>query len=408
MSQLPRPLLILIACLLAVWPGRVEAAALEQVLLFLGEEHARVLVLLDGDLGEVQARSMAPVGSAAARSTFTIAGATLDPKLGVAYREVPGGVEIPVDNAGVQRLVLSQIGADVQVSVETRRARDASSSVLEGRGLLLDLRVPGAPEDDSLPEADALASWMKGVLSTSTGARSPRDRPRIVVDAGHGGHDPGAVGYSGTHESDIVMSLARKVGTGLERQLDAEVIYTRADDTFIPLRGRAALANAQDADLFLSIHANASTSSTVHGITTFYLDVASDAAAAAVAARENAALLREGGTTTHADATEAVMGELVISGNSALSRRLALEVHTSVIDRVTGVYGAERVRDLGVQTAMFYVLVSPRMPSILFEASFVTNPEDELRLRTPAFQNVLSAAIVDGVARYLAVAEDGP
>jgi len=400
-----RPFLVLACSLLLLWPGASHAAALEQVLLFLGEDHARVLVLMDGEVGEVRTRSMAPVGNAAARGTFTIAGATIDPKLMAAYRAVPSGVEIPVDNAGIQRLVLSQIGADVQVTVETQRARDLSSSVLEGRALLMDLRLPGAPSDDSLPGADALASWMKGLLGTPAGARTPRDRPRIVVDAGHGGHDPGAVGHSGTHESDIVLGLARRVAIGLERDLDAEVIFTRDDDTFIPLPGRAAIANAQDADLFLSIHANASPSPAPWGITTFYLDVASDAAAAAVAARENRAVLAEGGTAAQ-DATDAVMGELVISGNSALSRRLAVEVHQSVIGQVTGIYGAEQVHDLGVQTAMFYVLVSPRMPSILFEASFVTNPEDELRLRTPAFQAILADAIVAGVARYLAATQE--
>jgi len=399
-----RPLLILVSCLLLLWPVPGRAAALERVLLFLGQEHARVLVLLDGEVGEVQSRSMPAVGAAAARSVFTLEGASIDPKLVEAYRAIPGGVEIPVDNLGVRRLVLSQIGGDVQVAVDTMRARGVSTSLIGGRALLVDLLVPGAAPDQSLPDAAALQSWMRGVLNVTADVGPPRDRPRIVVDAGHGGHDPGAVGHAGTHESDIVLALARKVGAGLERELGAEVIYTRDDDTFIPLSGRAALANARDADIFLSIHANASVSPDVWGITTFYLDVASDAAAAAVAARENRAVVTAAGGAQ--DAADLVMGELVVSGTSALSRRLALEVHQSVIGQVTSTYGASRVHDIGVQTAMFYVLVSPRMPSILFEASFVTHPEDELRLRTPTFQNILADAIVRGVGSYLEVARD--
>jgi N-acetylmuramoyl-L-alanine amidase len=400
-----RSLLCLLTGLVLLLPRGAAAAEVQEILLFLGEQHARVLVLLDEEVGAVSTRSMPPVGRGSARATCTFAGTGLAAELVAAYRAVPGGVEIPVANAGIERLVLSTIGADLQLAIESKRSRAITTTVLEDRALLVDLAVPGAEPDASLPDVAALSSWMKGVLGSSGQARPVGSAPRIVVDAGHGGHDPGAVGHSGTHESDIVLSLARKVAAELETRLGAEVILTRDDDTFIPLRDRAAIANAQDADLFLSIHANASPSPVPWGITTFYLDVASDERAAAVAARENRALLSE--EERPDEVTDAVLQQLVISGNSALSRQLATEVQQAVIQRATSLYGPERVRDLGVQTALFYVLVGPRMPSILFEASFVSNPEDELRLRTPAFQRMLADSIVDGVARYLAVAGEG-
>ncbi len=401
MAAALRSWLGLMCCALLLLPGRALGAEVQEVLLFLGDQHARLLVLIEGEIGAVSTRSMPPVGRTAARSTCTITNTGLDPELAAAYRAIPGGVEIPVANAGIQRLVLSVIGSDLQLSVESQRARAITTTVLEGRALLVDLAVPGAEPDASLPDVAALSSWLKGVLEVPSGRRAVNSKPRIVVDAGHGGHDPGAVGYSGTHESAIALSLARKVAVELEQRLGAEVILTREDDTFIPLRDRAAIANAHDADLFLSIHANASVSRALYGISTYYLDTASDPTAEAVALRENRALLSEGRSAE--EASDAVLEQLVISGNSAASRQLATQVHQSVIGRVGEVYGGDQVRDLGVRTAMFYVLVSPRMPSILFEASFVSNPEDEMRLRTPAFQRVLAEAVADGVARYLAL-----
>ncbi len=388
--------------LVAVLPARAAGATLDQVLLFLGEEHARLLLVLDAPPGDLSSGSSPALGSAPARATLILAGTEVSPTLLAAYRKRPGGAEMPVDQQGVRQLVFSEVDGSAQVVVELDRARALSVEEVGERALLVDIRVPDAPIDGSLPEARALDGWLRGLSMVPAETREPRTRPRIVVDPGHGGQDPGAVGCTGTHESDVVLAIARRVAAGLERELQAEVVLTRDDDTFISLQDRASLANARDADLFLSIHANASTADTVWGIETYYLDVATDANAAAVARRENASFVS---AEQGEDAASRVVSDLVVSGTSALSRRLALEVQGSVIRRLSLVVGAENIRDLGVKSAMFRVLVSTRMPSILFEASFLTHPDDEMRLRTPAFQRQTANAIVEGVRAYLAATE---
>jgi N-acetylmuramoyl-L-alanine amidase len=191
----------------------------------------------------------------------------------------------------------------------------------------------------------------------------------------------------------------------LRRELDAEVILTREDDRYLTLHERAAVANAQGADLFISIHANAAPAPTLWGIETYFLDVASDANAAAVAQRENEVVRRDG---LPAETADRVLGELVVSGTGAMSSRLAHEIQGAVTRRLGDLLGPGQSRDLGVKSAMFTVLVSTRMPSILFESSFLTHPDDEARLRTPAIQRELADAITQGVRAYLAASGGQP
>jgi N-acetylmuramoyl-L-alanine amidase len=204
------------------------------------------------------------------------------------------------------------------------------------------------------------------------------------------------VGVTGTKESDVALTLARRVARGLDERLHADVLLTRSDDTFVPLRERAALANQNDADLFLSIHANAAPASTLWGVETYSLDAASDAGAARVAARENA--LAEG----RGDPTDRLFARLLAAGNDVLSRGLAAEIQARVVSELATIYGSSQARDLGAKTALFAVLVSTRMPAVLFEASFLSNPADERRLRTPHAQQAIADAIVDAVGRWLA------
>ena len=392
---------MLLVCFVLVAP-QAQAASLEQVLLFLGDQHSRLLLVLDAPASGVSTHSAPAVGSAPARATLMLEGVTLSPRLIDSYRQRPGGAEMPVDQHGVRQLVFSSVGDRAQVVVELDRARDLSITEVGDRAFLLDLRLPMAAPDTSLPEAPVLANWLAGLSMTPSHAHEPHTRPRIVIDPGHGGWDPGAVGCTGTHEAELVLALARRVAKGLERELEAEVLLTREDDTFISLQERAAFANSRDADIFISIHANASPSPTVWGIETYYLDVASDANAAAVALRENASA-QQGSQAV--DPSTRVVSELVVSGTSAMSRKLAHEVQGAVVSSLSSLMGQEHTRDLGVKSAMFTVLVSTRMPSILFEASFLTHPDDEMRLRTPAFQRATSDAIVAGVRSYLANTE---
>jgi N-acetylmuramoyl-L-alanine amidase len=229
-------------------------------------------------------------------------------------------------------------------------------------------------------------------LKRQAAVGSGEKRRLIVVDPGHGGRDSGAVGVSGIHEADVALAIAHRLKRSLERTLDAEVILTRDDDRFVPLQERAAIANALDADLFVSVHANASPSSQAWGIETFYLDAASDAGAARVALRENA--LSQG------EKRDDLLTDLFVTGTNRLSRLLAQQVQGRVIHHVTERFGAEQSHDLGVKTALFAVLVWTRMPSILFESSFLSNPEDEIRLRMPTYQQTLADAMAEGIGLW--------
>jgi N-acetylmuramoyl-L-alanine amidase len=387
--------LLLLALLL---PPGARGATLEQALLFLGDGHSRLLLVLDAPASGFSSSSAAAVGSAPARATLFLQGVSISQDLLSAYQPRPGGAEMPVGQAGLRRLVFSNLGDRAQVAVELDRAHSVSVVEVGERALMLDLRLPSAPPDASLPEAAVLTAWLNGLSTLPERRREGNGKLRIVIDPGHGGWDPGAVGCTGTHEADVVLALARRVALQLERELGAEVLLTREDDTFLSLHERAAYANSNDADLFLSIHANAAPAPVVWGIETYYLDVASDENAAAVARRENASTKERSQAD---DLASRVVSDLVVSGTSALSKKLAYEIQGSVVSHLSLLMGDSHVRDLGVKSAMFTVLVSTRMPSVLFEASFLTNPDDEMRLRTPAFQRATADAIVAGVRSYL-------
>lgn len=215
---------------------------------------------------------------------------------------------------------------------------------------------------------------------------------RIVIDAGHGGHDPGASG-PGVTEADLVLDLASR----LEKRLrsarpDLEVVMTRRADTYLPLEARTTLANRVGADLFLSIHANASENTSARGIETYYLDFADDPKSEALAARENAGGLA---TMNHLD------GLLqAIASNSKLdeSREFAETVQRAMLRTLRSV--DPDIPDLGVKQAPFVVLIGARMPSILAEVSFLTNQSDATKLSTDAYRDLIVDALFAGVLQY--------
>ena len=214
---------------------------------------------------------------------------------------------------------------------------------------------------------------------------------RIVIDAGHGGGDPGAH-HNGLREADVVLDIARRVAERLESQPGVEVVMTRTDDTFVPLRARTALANEVGADLFLSIHANASRNSKAHGVETYFLDFAIDPEAERVAAREN--LAAGGKMKDLQNLLEA------IAANSKLqeSRDFAGTIQRALVNALREVNG--EVRDLGVKQAPFFVLIGARMPSVLAEVSFLSNRREADLLATDTYRDRIADALVEGVLRY--------
>lgn len=224
-------------------------------------------------------------------------------------------------------------------------------------------------------------------------AKAPR-LPLIVIDPGHGGRDPGAVGRSGLKEKDVALGVAVYVKDILEGQKKAKVILTRDRDQFLPLERRAWIANSKDADVFVSIHANAHPSRDVSGVETYYLDNTTDRAAMRVAALENATPEKKG------DDLSRILIDLRCNVNASESNELARKMQTAVIEEVRQ-KGYKGTRDLGAKGSLFYVLIGAHMPSILVEVAFLTNPSEEKRLATRDYQKAVAEGVARGITDYL-------
>jgi len=216
---------------------------------------------------------------------------------------------------------------------------------------------------------------------------------RIVIDAGHGGHDTGTIGPNGLLEKDLVLDVALRLGQLLQGKMGADVIYTRDDDTFIPLETRTAIANQQQADLFISVHANSSQDASARGVETYYLNFNPSPDALEVAARENAV----------SEKSVHELGDLVkkiaLKEKVEESREFAADVQHSLYQGLAGKDSA--IRDRGVKKAPFIVLIGANMPSILAEIAFVSNPGDERKLQTPEYRQKIAESLYKGVARYI-------
>ena len=215
---------------------------------------------------------------------------------------------------------------------------------------------------------------------------------RIVIDAGHGGHDSGTIGADGIEEKDVVLDVALRLGKLLSERLGAEVIYTRSDDTFIPLETRTAIANKAQADLFLSIHANSSPDASARGVETYYLNFTSDPTALDVAARENAV------SDQSIHQLSDLVKKIALKDKIAESREFASDVEGSLYSGLAK--GNAGLKDRGVKKAPFVVLIGANMPSILAEISFVTNPKDASQLAQPEYRQRVAESLYKGVARY--------
>jgi len=214
---------------------------------------------------------------------------------------------------------------------------------------------------------------------------------RIVVDAGHGGKDPGAIGPSGVLEKKVVLEMARVLARTLEKELKCEVIMTRTGDTFLELEERTAIANKVGADLFISIHANANRNRNAHGIETYYLNFSKNADAVEVVARENKTSLKQVGDL------ELILMDLLANSKINESSRLASEIQKSMVKGLKKHY---KVKDLGVRQGPFYVLLGATMPSVLVETAFISNRTEEKLLINDSYQQRAAEAIVDGVRSY--------
>ncbi len=216
---------------------------------------------------------------------------------------------------------------------------------------------------------------------------------KIVIDPGHGGHDTGTIGPNGVREKDVVLDVSRRLGKMLQQRLGAEVVYTRSDDTFIPLETRTAIANRERADLFISVHANSSDDPDARGVETYYLNFTSSKDALEVAARENAVSQKS------IYELQDLVKKIALKEKIEESREFASDVQTSLYSSLAA--KSSSLRNRGVKKAPFIVLIGANMPSILAEISFVSNPVDARKLQTQEHRQQIADSLYRGIARYV-------
>jgi N-acetylmuramoyl-L-alanine amidase len=265
---------------------------------------------------------------------------------------------------------------------------DAHGQALESVAALPSVEVPARSGADRPVQPPARNSNGSFSIARQLGLGVSR----IVIDPGHGGHDPGARGR-GVVESELVLDVALRLEKLLQQKMPGvEIVLTRRTDDFIPLQERTAIANREGADLFLSIHANASTNAQARGIETYFLNFASNLSAAAVAARENAASGQTMG------ALPDIVKAIALNNKLDESRDFATEVQRAMLEQLRS--SNRNLRNLGVKQAPFVVLIGAAMPSVLAEISFVTNPQEARLLKSSAYRQKIADALFNGLKKY--------
>jgi len=216
---------------------------------------------------------------------------------------------------------------------------------------------------------------------------------RIVIDAGHGGRDPGAIGKNGLKEKDIVLKVANLLAKKIREKLDCQVILTRERDTHLPLEKRTAIANIKKADLFVSLHVNAHKYSKVQGMETYFLNIALDEDSMNLAARENAT------SKKNISDLQTILNDLMLNTKINESSRLAKFVHNGMVEGLRKKY--KSVKGRGVRQAPFYVLIGADMPAILVEIGYITNSVENKRLCSEAYLNEVASGIARGIDSYI-------
>jgi len=216
---------------------------------------------------------------------------------------------------------------------------------------------------------------------------------RIIIDAGHGGKDPGAIGRNGLREKDVMLKLASLLAEKVKGELKCQTILTRGKDVFLPLEKRTAIANMKKGDLFISLHANAHKNTKCMGIETYFLNIALDEDSMNVAARENAT------STKNISDLQMILNDLMLNTKINESSRLARFVHTGLIKELREKY--KRIKNRGVRQAPFYVLIGAEMPAILVEVGYITNSTENRRLCSETYLKRAASGIVKGIDLYI-------
>ncbi len=287
------------------------------------------------------------------------------------------------------RVVLDLPGRD---DVRFYRMDDPPRLIVDVGTRLAEREARGSAKGAATPASPPHAAAAAGAEEEG----SPRPIRRIVVDAGHGGLDPGAIGPTGVREKDVTLAISRRLEQRLKKAGFA-VVMTRSDDRYVALEERTAIANARKGDLFVSIHANANPRRTLAGVESWVLNVADDRYSTRLAARENGV-----DPDDEADAADArrILTDLDARSAAGASRRLAEQVQKEITGSVREKVGD--VQDLGVKSALFYVLVGARMPAVLVETAFISNRREEKRLASARYQDEVAGAVARAVVDFAA------
>jgi len=296
----------------------------------------------------------------------------------------PGVVRVVLDTDNIRDYKIFPLSNPARLIIDVRGERRTEISQLENSLTNRVQEIPAVPPP--APKSDRITKAVKKQPALSK-------IRRIVLDPGHGGHDPGAVGLSGLQEKDVVLSIGLKLREKLQDELGLDVVMTRSTDVFIPLEERTAIANKVNADLFVSIHANAAPNRNAAGIETYYLNLAKTEKVAQLAAKENGTSLEKVSTL------QAILFDLMANYKLNDSAHLAEEIQKAIYKTAKAKY--PDTKNLGVKQGPFYVLVGASMPSILTEVGFLSNSTEETRLKDPAFHDLTADGILDGIRAYI-------
>jgi len=302
--------------------------------------------------------------------------------------------------AGLKKIRYGQFGSDVArvvFEIEDNVAYRINDKAINGIvGVSFSKKAAKAEQGISatlatLPEKPAPSIPVK---NDPLHAGPQRDlRFKVVIDPGHGGNDPGAIGPNNTQEKHITLQIAQRISAHLRKQMPEVMVHlTRENDKTMSLSERTAFANKVGADLFISVHANASPSHTAEGIETYYLDITSDSYSIRLAARENEV------SVSQVTDLEYILADLTMKSNTQQSISLGEKVHKGIFSKVKDSWND--VKDLGLKHALFYVLIGARMPAILIESSFISNHKEEKRLSENDYQDAIAQGVVLGIKRY--------
>ncbi len=392
-------------------PGRI--AEVREIKSWTTPDYTRIVVSLDAPVKYQAARLSDPD-----RIYFDVKNARLGRSATSAPVKVEGellkGVRVAQNQAGVVRIVLevSKI-KDYSVFLLRDPYRMVVDVYAKKDSSVAQNAQPHAPPASSAGSNQPASHINTRTIRATTAKQPPAPSPdpprdgqqsltralglkigRIVIDAGHGGHDTGTIGPNGLMEKDLCLDVALRLGKMIEERLPGtEVIYTRNDDTFIPLEQRTTIANEAKADLFVSIHANSSPDPSARGVETYYLNFSPSPEAMQVAARENAT------AQGNVHQLEDLIQRIAKNEKIEESRELASDIQDSLSKRLQK--SNHNIRDRGVRKAPFVVLIGANMPSVLAEISFISNPSDELSLRKPDGRDRVADGLYKGIESYL-------